>query len=92
MIFYGVLKQLTAKWKIDETASIQNELLTGEQDIKSKKVVTELYNLSREIEKNNKLKNVFLNNKPDEIVKEIITNREFIKIKSRFDLYLNPHI
>lgn len=56
MIFYGLLKKLTVRWDVDSTGVLQNDLLSGEGDIKSTALITELTYLAKEIEKDQALK------------------------------------
>ncbi|MBY0451034.1 MAG: hypothetical protein K2X01_10465 [Cyanobacteria bacterium] len=50
MIYYGILKKLTANWKIDPDGSLQNALISGQGEIESTQVMEQLLAIARQIE------------------------------------------
>jgi len=88
MIFYGILKKITINWGIDSNGILQNDLLAGEGNIKSKDVITELIAIAKEIRNKEKLNDFFLNKPIEETYNEILNNPEYRDIKERLKRYL----
>ncbi len=91
MIFYGLLKSLTVKWGIDPGGVIHNDLLVGEGDIKSKKVVTELLNIAEVIRNDKVMNGLFESNTPEDIYAKIMDNEEYSKLKKMIVSYLDEY-
>ena len=91
MIFYGLLKKLTLKWEIDPEGILQNDLLSGEGDIKSTALISDLTYLAKDIEENEKLKTSFLNASPEAAFTMLQTAPEFSEIHQKFLLYLKNY-
>lgn len=87
MIFYGLLKKITASWGLDEEGTLQNDLLCGEGGIRSTSVTTELFRIAKEIEAAG-LKELFFGLPPDEALIKLRTLPAFVKISKLFDQYL----
>lgn len=84
MIFYGILKKMLLK--VDNSGTLQNDLLTGETGIISTvpvKMVKQISNLICQNEEANKL---FLNNSQDVIEKELIN---FPEINNKINEFIN---
>lgn len=88
MIFYGLLKKLTLKWGVDPDGILQNDLLSGEGDIQSTELISELSLLAAEIEKDPNLKSQFLNASPEDGLTLLQTASEFENIHQKFLKYL----
>ena len=91
MIFYGLLKKLTLKWEIDDEGILQNDLLSGEGDIKSTKLITDLIRLAKDIEENAKLKALFVETEPEKALSALQSNEDFSKIHLKFQQYLKTY-
>lgn len=90
MIFYGLLKKLTAKW-LDCDGILQNDLLSGEGNIHSTELISSLALLALDIEKNPKLQTIFLNTTPQQAFTQLSQEREFSSINQKFCNYLQKY-
>lgn len=88
MIFYGLLKKLTLKWGVDPEGILQNDLLSGEGEIKSTELITELTRLAKEIEADEQLKISFINAVPEEAY---ILLQDTSEIHQKFLLYIKKY-
>jgi len=88
MIFYGLLKRLTLKWEVDPEGILQNDLLSGEGDIKSTALISDLTYLAKEIEKDQSLADSMINVPPEKAFSLLQTSP---KIYERFELYLEQY-
>ena len=59
MIFYGVLKKIIVKWGIDETETLQNNLLIGQGDIISTQPIRNIREIANIICQDDQLKKLF---------------------------------
>jgi pyruvate,water dikinase len=91
MIFYGLLKNLTASWNIDPEATLQNDLLTGQGGITSTEVTIQLVYIARNIKENQKLSRKFSETSPQQALKLLNHDNDFSKIKKQFDEYLSKY-
>lgn len=91
MIFYGLLKKLTVKWKLDDEGTLQNDLLCGEGGIRSTSMTTELSYVTKKIEANEELKAIFLQNTPEEALLKLRTEPAFSDINREFNRYLDNY-
>jgi pyruvate,water dikinase len=91
MIFYGLLKDLTIKWELDPAGVLQNDLLCGEGGIKSTQVITQLFYIAREIEKEPQLKSAFLEISPEEALSRLRNDLAFSKVRDKFEQYLKDY-
>ena len=91
MIFYGLLKKFTLKWGIDPEGILQNDLLSGEGEIKSTQLITELTYLAKSIEENDQLKASFINASPETAFHMLQTAPEFSEIYQKFLIYLKKY-
>lgn len=78
MIFYGSLKKMISKYKIDDSGTLQNDLLTGDGEIISTVPIRLIREISNMICKDETLKELFLNNSED-IIKEKVVNYPIYK-------------
>jgi len=85
MIFYGLLKKLTLKWGLDPV--LQNDLLSGEGDIKSAALITELIDFARMISEMPQ-KTAFLNGTPAEAYELLKGTPE---LSAKFSEYLENY-
>ena len=71
MIAFGLLQSLTRRWLAsggaDEAASLQNDLLCGEGDLKSTEPMRLLLEIAREVDASPPLKERFLEEPPEEL-------------------------
>lgn len=88
MIFYGLLKKLTLKWEIDPDGILQNDLLSGEGDIKSTALISDLTYFAKEIEADEKLKAALLNASPEKALTILQSTPKFYE---KFQLYLKKY-
>lgn len=88
MIFYGTLKRLCANWAQDEGGTLQNDLLTGEGDIKSKAVVVGLQDLASYIRNDEVLKGLFVNKSAAELLAMLRAKSLPKGFTERFEKYL----
>lgn len=91
MIFYGLLKKLTVCWGLDPLGALQNDLLCAEGGIKSTQVTTQLFYLAADIEKDEHLKEAFLEVPPKDALSRIKARPEFSAIKKKFEEYLQEY-
>jgi len=91
MIFYGLLKRLTVKWKLDEDGSLQNDLLCGEGGIRSTNVTTDLALIAKEIEAREELRSGILACSPEEALVKLRNDRSYTVIRRTFERYLEEY-
>ena len=91
MVFYGLLRRLTAKWQLDITGSLHNDLLCGEGGIRSTEVTTELFRLAAKIDADTSLKEAFLECRPEQIVPRLRDDPAFAAISKAFTEYLGRY-
>lgn len=66
MIFYGVLKKLTVKWKVDPEGSLHNALISRQGSIESTRVAGQLWAVAERIGKDPRVREEFLSAAPAE--------------------------
>lgn len=91
MIFYGLVRSLTKKYKLDENNSIHNDLFCGEKNMDSTKPTKQLLFLADEIKKDKKLYDLFHRNSEKHILKEINRKTEYSKFKKQLQNYLDEY-
>jgi len=91
MIFYGLVRSLTKKYKLDKNNSIHNDLFCGEEDMDSTKPTKQLLFLADEIKKNRKLYDLFHKNNEKQILEELNKKSEYSKFKKQFQEYLDEY-
>lgn len=91
MIFYGLLKRLTVKWKLDDDGTLQNDLLCGEGGIRSTRVTTELALIAKQIEASEGLKSIVLTSSPEEALLKLRSEPAFSDIKKAFEKYIDEY-
>lgn len=86
MIFFGVLKKLIAKWGIDDSSTLQNDLLIGQGDIISTQPIKNIREMSNLICQNDELKALFLNNDDKFILNSIKNHKElYLKLTKHIE-------
>lgn len=88
MIFYGLLKKLTLKWQIDPDGILQNDLLSGEGEIKSTALITDLTYLAKAIEEDTALKDSMIEATPERAFTLLQTSPAAYE---KFQLYLKKY-
>jgi len=91
MIFYGLVRSLTKKYKLDKNNSIHNDLFCGEKDMDSTKPTKHLLFLADEIKKDKKLYDLFHKNNEKQILTEVNKKTEYSKFKKQFQDYLDEY-
>lgn len=91
MIFYGLVRSLTKKYKLDQSNSIHNDLFCGEKDMDSTKPTKQLLHLADEIKKDKKLYDLFYKNSEKHILKEINGKNKYSKFKKQLQSYLDEY-
>ena len=91
MIFYGLVRSLTKKYKLDKNNSIHNDLFCGEKDMDSTKPTKQLLFLADEIKKDKKLYDLFHKNNEKQILTEVNKKTEYSKFKKQFQDYLDEY-
>jgi len=91
MIFYGLLKKFTIKWKVDPKGILQNDLLTGEGGICSTDLINALATIALNIEKDSALKAKLINLSPEEAYKTIQHDKFFEEIHKQLNDYLEKY-
>lgn len=87
MIFYGSLKKMILKYGVDDSGTLQNDLLTGEGEIISTLPIRKIREISNRIIKEENLRNLFLNNSEETIkqkIKEYPINKEIQDFIDKF--------
>ncbi len=87
MIYFGVLQKLMVSYKLDESASLHNDLLSGSHDIISTQPMRLTQILVSHILENEGAKKLFQSLDPEEIWKSL-QNGENPEIKKEIDDYL----
>ena len=94
MIFYGVLKKLIISWKIDETGSIQNDLLCAQGDLESTKPTKDLIKMSNWILSNPTMKNYILDLNENELTRQLIHEEpkpQFLDLSRKLKEYIEAY-
>ena len=91
MIFYGLLKRLTVRWRLDEDGTLQNDLLCGSGGIRSTSVTDELAYIAKSIEDTENLKAVFLQHPPEEMLTRMKNDPELSDINKALYRYLDMY-
>ena len=94
MIFYGVLKLLIQKWKLDDTGSLQNELVAGQGNVESTLPLKKLQEIASFIRQYDSLVKDFKNLNEDELTKKFVGEaceapQEYKKLCQMISQYLN---
>lgn len=88
MIFFGVLKKVITKWGIDDSSTLQNDLLIGQGDIISTQPIKNIREMSNIICQNEELKALFLNNDEETILNQIHTHKElYLKLTKHIEKF-----
>ncbi|MBI6547027.1 MAG: phosphoenolpyruvate synthase [Cyanobacteria bacterium NC_groundwater_1444_Ag_S-0.65um_54_12] len=64
MLFYGLLKQLLTSWQLDESASLQNDLLCGEGGIVSTEPTRYILAMAKAVRADSSLRELFAHTDP----------------------------
>jgi pyruvate,water dikinase len=88
MLFYGVVRSLTKKYKLDERGSIHNDLFCGEENMDSTKPTKHLLLLADKIKKDKKLNDLFNKNNEKQIL-EKLKKSEYSNFNKQFIDYLD---
>ena len=89
MVFYGLVRNLTKKYKLDESGSIHNDLFCGERDMDSTRPTKELISLSNKIKSDKNLYKLFNENKEKLILEKVYKNKEYFDFKESLTEYLD---
>ncbi len=88
MIFYGVLRKLTAKWCGDEGGSLQNDLISGEGGIESTEPAKQLLRMASVAAGDDALREVIVTLEPDEALSRIRDDARFAAFSGEIAHYL----
>ncbi len=88
MVFYGLLKKLTAMWNVDETGSLQNDLLCGEGGLESTEPAKAIIRLAIAVRSDEALKELFLRMPEAEITRALDEER-FADFRAQLQDYLH---
>ena len=87
MIFYGLLKNLTTKWKVGNREGFHNELLAGSNDIISVEPIHYLENVMNAIDANPSAKLLF-EREESAVILEALNAGAFPKVAEAFQRYI----
>ena len=92
MLFFGLLKKLTASWLKDQKAeSLQNDLLCGQGDLESTQPTKTLMRIAQAIDKDNpKERDHFLSLQPSEILAAVKAGR-FVDFNKGLQEFLDKY-
>jgi phosphoenolpyruvate synthase/pyruvate phosphate dikinase len=88
MIYFGVLQKLVKKYQLDENGTLHNDLVSGAKDIISTEPISLTLEIAREINKNSIAIELFLNEYPEFVLKEIESNPVFSVINTMVKSYI----
>jgi pyruvate,water dikinase len=88
MVFYGLLKKLTALWKVDETGSLQNDLLCGEGGLESTEPAKAIIRLAIAVRSDPSLVDLFTHT-PESEIRRALEAEPFAGFRARFEDYLH---
>jgi phosphohistidine swiveling domain-containing protein len=88
LVFYGVLKKLIVNWKIDESGSLQNDLLCGEGGIASTEPPAFLLRLARQIAADEQARAYFLEHGEPELVRWARSDEAPLFVREGIERYL----
>jgi len=88
MIFYGLLRNITSSWGLDDAGTLHNDLLCGEGGIRSTAVTTELTAIAQMIEGRERLKGRFVEATPGDALMLLRTDPEAAGIEAELSRYL----
>ncbi|MBN1525632.1 MAG: hypothetical protein JW904_14230 [Spirochaetales bacterium] len=89
MIFYGILKSMSTA--VPSLQTLYNDLLVGEGNIKSKKVITELFTLARDISADPAVKKMLSSGSAEKAYKLLTTRAECSVYYGRFKKYIKDY-
>lgn len=72
MIFFGVLRLLIDKWKLDDEGSLHNDLVAGQGNVESTMPLKKLMEIASYIRKDKELAELFENSSQEELVRKYI--------------------
>lgn len=72
MIFYGVLRSLIEKWKLDDTGSLSNELVAGQGNVESTLPLKRLQMISNFVRECDELAKAIKTGSEDELTKKFV--------------------
>ncbi|MBF0452384.1 MAG: hypothetical protein HQK75_16905 [Candidatus Magnetomorum sp.] len=93
MIYFGLLTKLIKKLTIENSDSIQNDLLCGEGEIESTKPTMEIIKISNWIRQDQSLTDLFLTNSEEFLQKEILksTHQQYSTLKNKIKAYISEY-
>lgn len=89
MIFYGVLRKLTAKWCGDEGGSLQNDLISGEGGIESTEPAKQLLRMAAVAAADDTLREVIVTMEPADSLAMVQGEASFASFSGMIDHYLD---
>lgn len=87
MIYFGVLQKLVAKYELDESGTLHNDLVSGAKDIISTEPITLTLSISNLISQNAEATALFKNNSPQEIL-SALQQRRFSQLNDAIKNYI----
>jgi phosphohistidine swiveling domain-containing protein len=88
MIYYGLLKKVTVQWQVDSDGSLQNALVSGQGDIESTQVMTQLLAVAQAIAADESFKSSFLEVPAKAALKELMAHAT---LGQQFQAYLDRY-
>ncbi len=89
MIFYGTLKKKCVEWCGDTSGSLQNDLICGEGGIESAEPAKLLMKISTIIRKDKNLTDIFMREKPEDLLRIVRENPACATLSALLDRYLH---
>ena len=89
MIFYGVLKKLSAQWCGDAAGSLQNDLICGEGGIESTEPANELLRLAAIARTNEPLRKLIAESDSNDALRVIRNDDAYSEFAAAIDRYLD---
>lgn len=93
MIFYGLLQKIIVKWGLDESGSLQNELLSDQGDVESTLPILKLQEIAVEIRGTSALLDLFRTKPADELCEKILSgsglSKSELNLKGQIESYLD---
>jgi phosphohistidine swiveling domain-containing protein len=90
MIFYGLLKRLTAAW-VDPGGALHNALLCAEGGIESTQVITGLEAIAETVARDPARRAVFLESSPDEALRRVREDPAWSDVNAELERYLEAY-
>ena len=87
-VFYGLLGKLCRRWMGDESGDLRHRLLTGEGGVDSTEPVRRLLELTAQVRRDDRLRELFLREESEELVRRLPDPQRFPEFSAALEEYV----